>query len=251
MNKRTRKIVTGFYFGCTVCMVNSFSSFGQGPIGWINYLKQVPENIIFMDTIKQQSGCTLDFRDTINAITLQQYISKGGEYSINYFDFKPSNRSLAFSNRMDFDSLNRMRVYGYSIGRSHLGYNYFEDGRLESYSYLTEDTTTLEKAAKEFRYTEDSYVIEFHPNGVIKKHYFFVDGPQKVIEYWPNGKMKSESEMRVQWQLYCGSYVEYDQKGNLIVKGNYEFIYSSIPEHKKTGVWKYYENGKLIKKEKY
>ncbi|WP_300663737.1 hypothetical protein [Fluviicola sp.] len=144
-----------------------------------------------------------------------------------------------------------MRVYGYSIGRTHLSYNYSEDGRLESYSYLTEDTTTLEKAAKEFRYTEDSYVIEFHPNGVIKKHYFFVDGLQKVIEYWPNGRIKSEAEMRVQWQLYCGSYVEYDQKGNLIVKGNYEFIYSSIPAHKKVGVWKYYKNGKLIKKERY
>ncbi len=231
--------------------INSFSSFSQGQISWMNFLKQIPDNLVFMDTIKVTDGYILDFKDTLNGITLQQSIEDNGEFSINYFDVKPLNRELGFGNHMDFDSLKRLRVYGYSIGISHLGYKYSEDGRLEYYSYLTEDTTTLEKTAKEFRYTEDSYVIEFHPNGVIKKHYFFVDGPQKVIEYWPNGRIKSEAEMRVQWQLYCGSYVEYDQKGYVIVKGNYEFIYSSIPEHKKTGVWRYYKNGKLIKKEKY
>ncbi|WP_430406841.1 toxin-antitoxin system YwqK family antitoxin [Fluviicola sp.] len=241
-----------FFFWISITtFIGPFSTLGQGQIGWINYLKQVPDNLVFMDTIKVMGGYVLDFKDTLNGITLQQSIEKNGAYSINYFDVKPLDRDKGFGNHIELDSLNRMRGYGYAIGRSHLGYNYSEDGRLESYSYLIEDTTTLEKEAREFRYTEDSYVIEFHPNGVIKKHYFFIDGPQKIIEYWPNGKIRIEADMRVQWQLYCGNYVEYDMNGNLLVKGTYKFIYSSIPEHKKTGVWKYYQNGKLIRKEEF
>lgn len=255
MNKKIVKNVIVvrdlFFAGLILCTVSSFSVFGQGPISWINYLNQIPNNLVLTDTIKGKDIYTLDFRDSINGITLQQYITNNGEYSINYFDFNHSNRDLAFSNRMDFDSLNRMRVYSYSIKDTHLSYKYYENGQLEYYAYIIEDSLTLNKPAKDRRVKEESFVIEFYPNGVIKKHYFFVDGPQKVIEYWPNGRIKSEAEMLVQWNRYCGSYIEYDLKGNVQIKGNYRVIDSSIPTHQKTGVWKYFENGKLIKKEKY
>jgi antitoxin component YwqK of YwqJK toxin-antitoxin module len=72
------------------------------------------------------------------------------------------------------------------------------------------------------------------------------------LEYYPNGQIKVIADFIANGFVLCGKYHEYDPNGKLTVKGQYELISKDnyLPENRKKGIWKYYKNGKCIKKEK-
>lgn len=90
----------------------------------------------------------------------------------------------------------------------------------------------------------DGTVKSFYPDGKILKTEEFKVGKKTggVILYAPNGKIVSK-------YLYTndrqdGPFVKYDSNGKKVVEGKYNM-------GKKVSVWKYYENGKLVKTKDY
>ena len=87
-------------------------------------------------------------------------------------------------------------------------------------------------------------VKSFYPDGKILKTEDFIAGKKTggVILYTPNGKIVSKYAYTDDRQ--DGPFVKYDANGNKIVEGKYKM-------GKKISIWKYYENGKLVKTKDY
>lgn len=84
----------------------------------------------------------------------------------------------------------------------------------------------------------------YYPSGKVAEEKFYVngllEGPYKM--YVESGKLVEESNYKN--NLFDGPAVFYDASGALVSKGNF------VKDERK-GMWEFYKDGKLIKKEKY
>lgn len=195
-----------------------------------------------IDTLK--NAVLFDYIDTVKNNRLQKTVYEEGSTDYNYW---PNQNPTLESYYILYDSLEILRSFTHSKSISSVNYTYYPDGRLHKYSFSVEDTT---KSA--FTLSEESYFIEYHPNGVVRTKYYFLKGVQPYLAFYDNGKVHVRGSFIASGLVSSGKYREYDEGGKLTIKGQYELTWiGSFPESKKNGTWKYYENGKLIKKEKY
>ncbi len=84
----------------------------------------------------------------------------------------------------------------------------------------------------------------YYPSGKVAEEKFYVNGMQEGIYkmYVESGKLVEESNYKN--NLFDGPAAFYDALGTLVSKGNF------VKDEKK-GMWEFYKDGKLIKKEKY
>ena len=84
----------------------------------------------------------------------------------------------------------------------------------------------------------------YYPSGKVAEEKFYVNGMQEGIYkmYVESGKLVEESNYKN--NLFDGPAAFYDASGTLVSKGNF------VKDEKK-GMWEFYKDGKLIKKEKY
>lgn len=182
---------------------------------------------IFQDTIR---------RENFNRTTYYP----NGEVYITHFRWR-DNSSMCCS----FDQSGKAIALGLKYGIIHIAQQYDVDGRITHYGYYIEDTLS-NKSVK----AENSYEIYYNENGTIKSQYYFSKGKQVYKEYRSNGNVKIIADFIAENRLFCGKYKEYDENQKIVRKGSYSvetLYYRNI----KTGIWKYYKNGVLIKKEKY
>lgn len=201
----------------------------------------IPSSMVLIDTMDNGNEVTYSYEDVNGKDILQKTIFLGKEYEYNYFK-NSTNETF----HMQFDSLNRIVAFGHKNGRVLIGYGFYNDGSLKRYQMTVEDTVSLK-----FSYTDSSFSMEFHPNGTIKTRYYCLDIVQEYKEYWSNGKLKIVADFLADNFIYCGRYREYDENGKLAIKGQYCHNADLLEKGKKCGVWKYYENGKRVKKERY
>jgi antitoxin component YwqK of YwqJK toxin-antitoxin module len=117
---------------------------------------------------------------------------------------------------------------------------------------MEEDTSfNNHNSFSKFRLTANSFTFEFYEDGSIKSKIYFTPESQKLIVNWPNGKLKIKADYDANRYSYCGEYKEYDSSGSLIIKGQYFLSNDPLTLPQKNGIWKYYESGKLKKKEKH
>lgn len=195
-----------------------------------------------VDTIQNGQTIVYSYEDINDRDILQETYYSGRRYEINYFKHS-TNETF----HIEFDSLKNIVGYGHKTGRTLIGYHFYSNGTLKYYQVTTEDTLS-----PKFAYTDDSFMIEFHPNGAIKTRYYYTDRIQEYTEYWPNGQLKIVADFLADASVFCGKYREYDEQGRLTIKGHYyvdeqQFLLEPI----KCGIWIYYANGKKMKKERY
>lgn len=195
-----------------------------------------------IDTLK--NAVLFDYIDTVKNNRLQKTVYEEGSIDYNYW---PNQNPTLESYYILYDSLEILRSFTHSKSISSINYTYYPDGRLLYYSFSIEDTTK-----RNFTLSEESYFMEYHPNGVVRTKYYYLKGVQEYRSYYDNGKIQTRGNFVASGLVFSGKYREYDEDGKLTIKGQYELTWiGSFPKSKKTGIWKYYENGKLIKKEKY
>lgn len=92
----------------------------------------------------------------------------------------------------------------------------------------------------------------YYTNGIKHKSVKYRNGLRsgKYKEYYNSGSLKLEENYKIftvdntKKSLYHGSSKPFNQNGELISEGDYN-------QGKKTGVWKDYHDGKLLKSESY
>ena len=182
-----------------------------------------------------------DYYDTNHLDWLQMAVYQGDGYEVSY-----GQNSTNEGFHWEYDNQDRIVRYGHRKGRTLVGYSFYPDGRLAGYNIVTEDTLSQRLAS-----TDDSFFQEFHPNGALKMKYYFTNPVQEYKEFWPNGTLRIKAGYIADEFTYCGKYREYNEIGKLIVKGQHCIDEHQLDPMKKCGTWKYYENGKLIKKERF
>ncbi|WP_430405226.1 toxin-antitoxin system YwqK family antitoxin [Fluviicola sp.] len=195
-----------------------------------------------IDTLK--NAVLLDYIDTVKNNRLQKTVYEEGSIDYNYW---PNQNPTLESYYLLYDSLEVLLSFTYSKSISSVNYTYYPDGRLLYYSFSVEDTTK-----RNFTLSEESYFIEYHPNGVIRNKYYYLKDVQEYRSYYDNGKIQVRGNFVASGLVFSGKYREYDKDGKPMIKGQYELTWTGcLAESKKIGTWKYYQNGKLIKKEKF
>jgi hypothetical protein len=195
-----------------------------------------------IDTLK--NAVLLDYIDTVKNNRLQKTVYEEGSTDYNYW---PNQNPTLESYYILYDSLEILRSFTHRKNISSVNYTYYPDGRLLYYSFSIEDTTK-----RNFTLSEESYFIEYHPNGVIRNKYYYLKDVQKYRSFYDNGKIQVRGNFVAAGLVFSDKYREYDEDGKLTIKGQYKLTWiGNFAESKKTGTWKYYQNGKLIKKEKF
>lgn len=203
---------------------------------------QIPATMKLTRIDSLQNGILYDYHDTINPDWLQKTVYASGQKEYNY-GVNSTNEGYY----MLYDSLGMLLAHSHRKNISSVSYTYYPDGKLLGYSYSVEDTTK-----RNFTLSEESYFMEYHPNGVVRTKYYYLKGVQEYRSYYDNGKIQTRGNFVAAGRVFSGKYHEYDKDGKPTIKGQYKLTWiGNFAESKKTGTWKYYENGKLIKKEKY
>lgn len=198
----------------------------------------IPETMILQDTSHSKESILWDYVDSNGMDNMQIHDYGSGKYFV-YFKNSTNETFSAY-----FDTLDRMTYSGYRKDLTATGYELDSNQRVVEFSVVTEDTATKNN------FTESSFVIQYHPNGTLKKKYYYLREVQEIIEYWPNGTAKIVADyLACDFYYYCGKYREYDEQGKLAVKGQYNFPNDHLDQPVKIGRWKYYEKGKLKNKE--
>ena len=208
---------------------------------------QLPPSMVLTDTfeISKDNEQVVDYLDTNGVDNVQITTFKTGERYIVYFKFT-TNESFVY----EYDSLDNLTSYGYKLGLTCISYDYYPNGQLSGYSYLKELPEEEGSKTKSF-YDKRSYVIKLYPNGQLQCKYFFINESQPFVEYWEDGSVKTEGDLLVFGNFFLGKYKEYDAVGRLKVKGEYRLIQEhNLKSSVQSGTWKFYENGKLVRKEK-
>lgn len=181
-------------------------------------------------------------RDEHDAIVYLQYFSSGYLLNTTYFYWS------------DEDPYSCINIFYYETGQiecMHLkkdtlsiNTSYYIGGSLKLNSLILEDAN--------YQINPISSVHEYHENGSLKRRYTLNQEKQKITEYWDNGLIKIDAYWIPVTGCFTGSYTEFDSSGKILVQGNYEKTDNLlITEVDKVGVWKYYKNGKLVKKERF
>jgi len=199
----------------------------------------IPTSMKLVDTIQNGQTIVYSYEDINDRDILQETYYSGRRYEINYFKHS-TNETF----HIEFDSLSNVVSYGHQTGRTLIGYHFYSNGTLKWYQLATEDTLS-----PKFAYTDDSFMIQFHPNGVVKTRYYCTNSIQEYMEYWPNGKLKIVADFLADASLFCGKYREYAENGRLAIKGRYCIDEQQL-EPIKCGTWIYYSN-KNRKKERF
>jgi hypothetical protein len=225
----TKLLLLGF------CCMSSWS-FSQHPLWGFT----IPTSMKLVDTIQNGQSTVYSYEDINDRDILQETYYSGRRYEINYFK-NSTNETF----HIEFDSLSNVVGYGHKTGRTLIGYDFYSNGTLKWYQQATEDTL-----AQKFAYTDDSFMIQFHPNGVIKTRYYCSNSIQEYKEYWPNGNLKIVADFLADALLFCGKYREYDEQGKLAITGYYRVDEYQV-DMIKCGTWTYYANGRKAKKERF
>ena len=188
---------------------------------------------------KEHSITYLDTLDKFNSIFYSVF-SDSTVY-ISYI-YKDSGSSYYYN------SEGKTLSYGFYKEEISTGFKYDDNGNLLTYSkeYTGENESVYIDCVEKYKLI----IYSFYPNGVLKSILKDTKTPHQLIEYWDNGAIHIITNNNMKYSGYFGNYIEYDRNGKIISKGQYG-VDELMLRTRKIGVWKYYENGKCVKKEKY
>lgn len=198
------------------------------------------------DSLTKNDGILIEHKSDYKTSYCQQSIYPNG---MTLFCFEPLNETSYY---YEADSIGRIRLYSIKTNIKLVAYKYYPSGKLESYSIQEEDTSfNNQNKFSQFRLTPNSFTFQFNEDGSTKSKIYFTQGCQNLIVYWPNKRIKIIADYDANRYSYCGKYKEFDTDGNLLIKGKYYLSDEPLSESRKIGIWKYYESGKLKKKERH
>ena len=198
------------------------------------------------DTVSNYDPIHIEYESKESKNSCQQLIYPGGWKTLFCHDAQAD-----ITYYYEVDSLDRVRLYSVKTTIRLHSYEYYPSGKLKCYSQLEEDTLfNNHHIFPLHRFTADSFRHNFHENGTTESIIYYTPGVQQLVTYWPNKQKKIIAEYNANRSAYCGKYKEFDENGNLVLKGSY-FLPEDPHSHPiEIGTWKYYEEGKLKKKEK-
>lgn len=209
----------------------------------INAQFEIKDTIVAAD----QNLIDIEYKTEANKSYCQQLIYSSGMKSL--FGFDPETETSFY---YEVDSLDRIMLFSTKTNIKLVSYTFYPSGKLESYSIQEEDTLfNNHNSFSRFRLTSNSFTLSYHENGNTISIIYFTPGDQSLTIYWPNKSKKIVADYDANRYSYCGKYLEYDEVGNLLIKGRYYLSDDPLTFPVKIGVWKYFEGGKLIKKEKH
>jgi antitoxin component YwqK of YwqJK toxin-antitoxin module len=110
-------------------------------------------------------------------------------------------------------------------------------GAWKYYQKKSDNLLTLEHYDNEGKLTGERLV--FYPNGEIAKRQNYINGKLNDATFWYSEKNVILKEFMYDNDELHGKSKFYNPNGKLIIEGSYK-------KGKKDGIWKYYENGKLV-----
>lgn len=198
------------------------------------------------DTVSTYDPLHIEYNSTASKSHCQQLIFPGGWKTL--YCNESNNKTVYY---YEVDSMNRVILYTIQDDIRLTSYTYYPNGKLKCYTQTVEDTLfNNHNIFPLFRYTADSFQHNFHENGTTESIIYYTNGVQNLVTYWPNKQKKIVAEFNANRFLYCGKYKAYDEKGKLCLKGRYYLPEDPLSEPIEVGTWKYYEAGKLKKKQK-
>ncbi len=207
----------------------------------------IPDNLI-LDTsyLDKKEDMVQIYFDSLNKERLIKTTYKTGEIDWTLFKFKQNSSVNYF-----FNSQGVLLNFLNCMDNIKINQQYAENGVLKKYQFLQEDTVV-----GQFGFQSNSYRIHFNDNGTIRSLIYFTNKKEAYQEFSPEGKVVLRSTLFTASNLdiyYIGKYTTYSNKGEILERGKYNVQDKNalVKVQLKEGVWKYYSDGILTKKEKY
>lgn len=207
----------------------------------------IPDNLI-LDTsyLDKKEDMVQIYFDSLNKERLIKTTYKTGEIDWTLFKFKQNSSVNYF-----FNSQGVLLNFLNCMDNIKINQQYAENGVLKKYQFLQEDTVV-----GQFGFQSNSYRIHFNDNGTIRSLIYFTNKKEAYQEFSPEGKVVLRSTLFTASNLdiyYIGKYTTYSNKGEILERGKYyvQDKNALVKVQLKEGVWKYYSDGILTKKEKY